>query len=770
MQTLMRPAMSGYLSHHRQQLQTQNHQPVQQQLAFDQDMSAQQPSAPLEPAREGYEWEQETGFCPSSMNPALSLDMLLGMGPSQTAVPIAASPSQGMLEEEQNMYDLARSQQQQHSLSSIPLVSFANEYPAASLDSATAPMDPYKQQEIAMSLSSIPSSPAVSVSMSQHQQLPAVASLPQQYYYELLMAANPNQPLSQLLSSSATAMASQPFTVTSSSIPASPDMPPAYSVLDTSAPVMVSSSSIPDGTSVDSSNGLLGSVAPTYAIESFPVDSSSSTLGSQQQQQQQQEQQQQQQQQQQEQQTLPLTTKDIMDALSGQFPIQPVTPSAEPIAMDSTELSNAEAQQESNVDDEMEPSVLSMVSGSSPVSSVSSTPVATSLQDPTAVPTATQSVDSVECLNSSKSATPDSAISVAMDSSSTEATPVAAMEIASETLPQPQGKQEEQRSEDNDCYMMSPPALCHHEEEKMQLGAILAAMEDKAADNSQEQHAVADMDMDMTSPPPSPTRTVRLSKRNSKGSSSTITRRTSSSRPQTRRSRTKTEPENPVSMEPHATDSVNHADDMEGGSRASRASKRRRGSVDDMATPSATSSACSSPESSPPSPKTPPPLSDNQNAVVHHQVSATGQDDQDHVLHHKHALESSAFDDDAEPPKRCKSQRGSTCTAVETSENDMAGTLTTTAMAVADSENTKKEGSEDAGVLSPSLLTRYATRHSTRILRRTASATAATESTAPVTGPSGRKASSVTSTSCASVSGSEPGLLNNSGSRKATAA
>ncbi|KAF9998447.1 hypothetical protein BGZ65_006067, partial [Modicella reniformis] len=271
MQTLMRPAMAGYLPHHRHQMQNRQQQPVQQQqLAFEQEVSGAQPSPPMEPSRDGYEWEQEAAFCPGPIAPGLSLDMLLGMGPSQTAVPIAAAApsmtpsSPGMPEEEQSMYGLGHPQQQsqqQHPLSSIPLASFTNEYPASPLDPAANTVDPYKQQDFSMSLSSIPPLPSTSP-MPQHHQLPTIPAIPQQSYYELLMAANPNQPLSQLLSTSATAMASQPFTVASSSISASPDLAPAYSVLDASAPAMVSSSSIPDGTA-DSSTGLLTPVAPT---------------------------------------------------------------------------------------------------------------------------------------------------------------------------------------------------------------------------------------------------------------------------------------------------------------------------------------------------------------------------------------------------------------------------------------------------------------------------------------------------------------------------
>ncbi|KAF9364725.1 hypothetical protein BGX34_000619 [Mortierella sp. NVP85] len=762
--------MSGYLTHHRhQQMQTQNH-PVQQ--PFEQDMSAAQPSS-LDPTREGYEWEQETGFCPGPIAPALSLDILLGMGPSQTAVPIATSPSMtpsspGMMEEEQ-MYEQQQQQQQQHTLSPISLVSFSNEYPSAPLDPTVNPMDPYKQQEFAMSLSSIPPSPSVSVSMPQHQQLPTVTSLPQQYYYELLMAANPNQPLSQLLSTSATAMATQPFTVTSSSIP-SPDMTSTYAVLESSTSVMVSSSSIPDGTPVDSStSGLLTPVAPAYTIEGFPVESES----------------QQPQQQQQEQQTIPLTTKEIMDALSGQFPIQPMTPSiAEPIAVDATEPTTVEASQQQQLphegaqvqlgaSDEDEPSVSSMVPGSSTLP-VLPTQIATSLQDPTAVVATIQSADSSEHMASSSVS--ESAISDNATAPTEALLATSGMEIACETpaMPFQQAKEEEQSLEEDDCHMMSPPPLCQHDEDKT-ISAVMAG-EEKATEVSQEQPTM-DMDTDMGSPPPSPTRSVRSSKRNSKGSSSSITRRTSH-RPQTRRSRVKTEPENIISMEPHtAVDSTSPIEESEVGQRPSRVSKRRRASADETATPSATSSTCSSPESSPPSPKTPPPLSENQNAaVVHHhlqQVSLSGQEnDVEHGLHHKHGLETTDCDEQ-EPPKRSRSQRGTSVATTEkhvevTSGNTSVVMIVETAAAIAvDSESTKKEGSEDAGVLSSSLLTRYATRHSTRILRR--STTQAAAATAATTEPSGRKHTSVTSTSCASVSGSEPGLLNNN-SRKATAA
>ncbi|KAF9947654.1 hypothetical protein BGZ65_008649 [Modicella reniformis] len=318
--------------------------------------------------------------------------------------------------------------------------------------------------------------------------------------------------------------------------------------------------------------------------------------------------------------------------------------------------------------------------------------------------------------------------------------------------------------------MMSPPPLCSHDEDKIVTAIAIVSIEGKVADAGQEQQVTVDMDSDMASPPSSPTRSVRLSKRNSKGSSSSIPRRTSSHRPQTRRSRAKTEPERPMSTETHViVDASNHAEDSEGGQRPNRASKRRRASVDDTSTSSA-SSACSSPESSPPSPKTPPPLSDSQSAaMVHHQQNGSG-----HALHHKHGLEAVEFDDE-EPPKRCKSQRESDITAENKDvkvigESDsmvmVVEAHAATTMTMAMTTTAKKEGLEDAGVLSPSLLTRHATRHSTRILRRSTTQTAASATEAASVG---RKQTS-TSSSCASVSGSEPGLLSNNSSRKATAA
>lgn len=277
--------------------------------AFDQDLSspptldASEASPPLDPIR--YEWDQES-LGPNQLASALSLDMLLSMGsPSTIATPSSDSSScpdsSSSLSSDQGMFSL------------VPLVSFANEF-----------LDPSTRQQ---DLSSIPSCMPSTVSSPmappthQHQQQPLAPS-----YYELLMA-NPNEPLSQLMSTSATSIASSSFTATCSSMDhlstfsiSTPTPTPTPSSSPSSPTVTHGSTSIPR-----SDQHMLTSTSSPFQLTAYPIDhpgapSSNPSRPTPQ--------------------TVPLTTKEIMDALSGQLPIQPLTPTEMPFSMVSQPLSS----------------------------------------------------------------------------------------------------------------------------------------------------------------------------------------------------------------------------------------------------------------------------------------------------------------------------------------------------------------------------------------------------------------------------------------------
>ncbi|KAG0066902.1 hypothetical protein BGZ92_005219, partial [Podila epicladia] len=270
--------------------------------AFDQDLSSpptldtSESHPPLDPIR--YEWDQALG--PNQLASALSLDMLLSMGSSSSADPSTDSsscPASSSLASDQGMFSL------------VPLVSFANEF-----------LDPSSRQQ---ELSSIPSSLPSTVSSpmapsSHHQQQPLTPS-----YYELLMA-NPNEPLSQLMSTNATSINSPSFTATCSSM----DHLSTFSIstptptpTSTSTPAASSSSSPTEtnvSTNIPRSDQQLASTSTPFQLTAYPIDhsgapSSDASRSAPQ--------------------TVPLTTKEIMDALSGQLPIQPLTPTEIPFPM-----------------------------------------------------------------------------------------------------------------------------------------------------------------------------------------------------------------------------------------------------------------------------------------------------------------------------------------------------------------------------------------------------------------------------------------------------
>ncbi|KAF9348567.1 hypothetical protein BGX26_013031 [Mortierella sp. AD094] len=664
MQAFMRPVMAGYLHHHhnqfqQQQEQQQQHQQQQQSMMFEQEMSAPQP--------QGYDWGQEASLNSTQMSTALSFDMLLGMGSSQSPVSAAStlsgtSSSSAMDDAEQAMLGFGQPQQH-HPLSSIPLVSFTGDYSAASSGSSDESFQHQGHnlsQELShhttsISLSSIPSSP--STPLSQQQPLAMVAALPHQTYYELLMAANPNEPLSQLLSTSATTMTSPSFSVTSSSATStlSQGPQPSYAVLDTSIPASLTVS-VPS--TEGSSMGVpLLSVGSNFAMPNFPGGSGPTTHSPQQ--------------------TIPLTTKEIMDALSGQFPIQPMAPStselpvtdvvSEPILSDILTVNKSAVPSIASV---LLPtySAASMQYSESigtefPLSEPSEN-TNTNAADPKREPTATY--------REGAAGTGESSINV--------------------STAEPQQKQEE--SWDSDCNMQSPPAAHHHDGDDKDSSVIV----DSTVEN-QEGNQEVNMDVDLVdladisllSPPSSPSKSNSRSPKRTK--SSPTSRR--SSRAQTRRSRAKSEAGSfAVSHDTLGSTPEDAPED------AIRTSKRRRASDDDA------SSSCSSPESSPPSPRTPPAILEShctvhQRSIQNHEVPS------DQMVEQQ---EKKAFELDSKRPKK-------------ESEGDATVSKNSDIAAVVDGESpgsqTADGARENAGVLSPSLLARYPTRHSTRILRRT---------------------------------------------------
>ncbi|KAF9998177.1 hypothetical protein BGZ79_008151 [Entomortierella chlamydospora] len=638
MQTFMRPVMTGYLHHHnqfqqpqeQQQQEQQQQEQQQQSMVFEQEVSAPQP--------QGYNWGQEV----SLNSTALSFDMLLGMGSSQSLVSDVStlpgtSSSSTMDDTEQVILGFGQPQQH-HPLSSIPLVSFTGDYSAVSSGSSD---DSFQHQTTSISLSSIPPSPAP---LSQQQSLAVVAALPHQTYYELLMAANPNEPLSQLLSTSATTMTSPSFSVTSSSTASAlaQGSQPSYGVLDT--PIQASLTLSVSSTEGSSMGVRLSSVGSNFAMPNFPGGSEPTTHSPQQ--------------------TIPLTTKEIMDALSGQFPIQPMTPSA-------SELPVSDVVSEPILSD-------ALAMGKSAVPSIAS------VLSPTYATASMQGSESIR--TDFPLAEPSEDVNANAHDQENEPAAIGEPSINVSTA---ESLQKQDESWDSDSNMQSPPPTHHHEgDDKDSSVTINNTVEHQ--DGNQEVNMDLDLtDISLLSPPSSPSKSNTRSPKRTKSSSTS--RR--SSRTQTRRSRAKHEAESFTVS--HDTRNSTPGDAPED---AIRTPKRRRVSDDDTL-------SCSSPESLPPSPRTPPATLENhctvhQRSIQNHEVSSDQMAEQ----------QGEAFELDS---KRSKEECEGDCTVIE--DPNFA--------AMADSKNpgsqTSSEAQENAGILSPSLLTRYPTRQSTRILRRT---------------------------------------------------
>ncbi|KAF9103420.1 hypothetical protein BGX27_010594 [Mortierella sp. AM989] len=660
MQTFMRPLMTGYLQHHnhfhQQQEQQQQQQQQQQSITFEQEMS--------EPQSQGYDWGQESSLNSTQMNTALSFDMLLSMGSPQSSVSAApslpgASSSPVLAEAQQGLHSFAQPQQLHH-LSSIPLVPFTSEYSVSSSGSSD---DPFRHQSqlshhpTSISLSSIPTSPSTPT-LSQA----VVAALPHQSYYELLMAANPNEPLSQLLSTNATSMTSASFTVTSSATTALSIGPSsAYAVLDASVPASLAVSvNAPEQSSMEvpRTEQLLSSAASSFAISNLPGASGLSTHSPQQ--------------------TIPLTTKEIMDALSGQFPIQPVTPSI-------SEMSTGKSVAEPVLSDQLQVCKSAVPSTTLVLLPIYST---VSMRNSQSIHPSTPLVEAVE--NSNTSVVDSAGESTTLCSGNKLETVKASADLSTA------GSQQTQEEPwDSDCHMLSPPSNHKHDEDDGDTSAVIdSTFESQGIAQEASIVALVDLaDISLLSPPSSPSKSNIRSPKRTK--SSPTNRR--SSRAQTRRSRSKSEAGSFTSS--LGTIASNAEDDQDN---AIRTTKRRRSSDEDV-------SSCSSPESSPPSPRTPPALLDSH-CTIHQQSIREHEASPDQEIEQR---QGKVFELDSKRPK----------TQIE--DNPTMGKNTdcsgNTIVANVDDFNSQipERSQVDAGILSPSLLARYPTRQSTRILRRT---------------------------------------------------
>jgi hypothetical protein len=586
-------------------------------------------------------------------------------------------------------------QQQQHyhslSLSSIPLVSYSEDYSSSSPSAAN----------LASSLVLSTQQPSSSLPNASSQ-------LPQQTYYELLMAANPNEPLSQLLSTSAatmtstcftaTATSSIPTTVASSSSTALPlDHSSTYTSIDSIPPASASSSlsTATDGSMVSAeaptAEQILTSVASAYSsLSAFPLGPSMDAH----------------QKQHQQQQTVPLTTKEIMDALSGQFPIQPVMTStvteAVPLPVASVILSaTTAAAAASTVTTPFNDSdTLEAIDDSTMMAAVSSLDNKDSIsvpQNETAVMAhdlVTTTTDSGTVPEWTSGATATATTTALLSGEPSASIPVVNIGLRQE-LQQQQQQQDE--SWDSDADVLSPPSLVYAHDTDDEGSSPITSLSCITSPPAQVDLEMSEMSL--KSPPLSPSKGPRMLKRSKSlaagglAGQSADNGQSASQRRKSRRinrryqnvsesssfgSRLETleseldEQYEPDSQQQHEQQS--HQVDV-------MPPKRRRPSDDDVS-----ESPCSSPESSPPSPRTPPPSS----ALP--PITATHDNDLAHHHHHHHGgvVVAHSTDHELDPSKRFKAEEIHT---------GVAG--------------------EDAGVLSPLLLSRSPKRQSSRLLRRT---------------------------------------------------
>ncbi|KAF9920120.1 hypothetical protein FBU30_010100 [Linnemannia zychae] len=689
----------GYHQHHQQQLLLQQQQQGQQQLqlqlqeqqVFDREMTShseyeqqqQQQQQPLA-ATPIYEWVQESTS--NQMASALSIDMLLSLGASSTGVGSILSSASSSLTSaslpassvtgpsmlplpDATMSDFYSSlQQHYHSLSSIPLAtSYSEGYPSS------------------LPLANTTSSLVLST---QQPSMPNTSHIPQQSYYELLMAANPNEPLSQLLSTSASSMSSICFTGAAvSSIPAaaassSPLLPmdhsSTYTSIDASLPsppisTEVSGTVVAVGT--PAAEQALTSAASIYSLPIFPLEHSMNES---------------------QQQTVPLTTKEIMDALSGQFPIQPV------ITSTATEMSP--------------PIIPSNLPSATPATmAVTTTTAATSI---TASSDSTNSSDSMD--DYSVATEPVSNKDIAsvplceartvttivepevasdwkvVDIASTAVSLSGDMDVSRNITIEARYQQQQQQDDswDSDVDVLSPPSLVNVHDTDDEGSSPSTSLSSVTSPPAQVDLEMSEMTL--TSPPLLPSRPSKSLKRSKSLAAGELTspdvntdngstRQRRKSRRISRRYQNMSEPisfgarlELTVEADVSKLDLDEHQQyqqDVQEQTQTTIPPKRRRQSDDEVS-----ESPCSSPESSPPSPKTPPPSSVLPLITTH---------DEDIALH-KEIVEGHSTRHELDPSKRFKLKR------VEAGVEK-----------------------EDAGVLTTLLLARTPKRQSSRLLRRT---------------------------------------------------
>ncbi|GJJ72568.1 hypothetical protein EMPS_04926 [Entomortierella parvispora] len=257
-----------------------------------------------------FQWDQDS--MDSSLASSLSLDLLLSMGASQNAADSAAAASVSaaaasmMDTDQQGLFNLGQ-------LGSMSFGSFSEDYPQgvpvvaaadACVSSSCPPPIPSPSALPSLSSPALAGSqcspmievasallPPTAASSSSSLLIPsslplAASSNPQPSYYELLMSAGQTEPLSQLLSTNAASISSPTFLVASKGDEAL--------------------SNTPMADKIDISSGHANDTPSTYNLAAFPLSAGSS------------------------QRTVPLTTREIMDALSGNFPSQATPTSIEP--------------------------------------------------------------------------------------------------------------------------------------------------------------------------------------------------------------------------------------------------------------------------------------------------------------------------------------------------------------------------------------------------------------------------------------------------------
>ncbi|KAF9282073.1 hypothetical protein BGZ68_006222 [Mortierella alpina] len=657
-----------------QSFQLQQQQLQQQPLVFDQDMSSLHSLDSIS----AYDWAQAATLGPNPLSSNLSLDMLLSMGSSNGSSDSSTSSSSTNDVDQPDIFNLGPLPQQQNSLSSIPLVPFSGDY-SATVGSSSP-----------IALSSIPS---LSTSSSQDQPLTTATALPQQTYYELLMAANPNEPLSQLLSTSATTMSPPSYTTASpsQSRPAL-EHPSAYAVLDSPVSSFATASSSSAPTLVSQNIPSADQISTSFPVATIPISSASDA----------------------QQQTVPLTTKEIMDALSGQFPIQPIPSSQLDLAVPVAEPSPMQMSLPVNTERAPYHSTSQVPSSTVALSaSEIASPLSPPLSDTNVAAAVLAAIRAVESFSHGGStsdnptATDDTASNGRLGTVSTVDATAPLLTSAALDLEKVTKKLADMAADGHTSS--TRPLLVSHVTgvDAASDSAIpedhsrVSIVNNSSSESVPEPEEIFDMPTTMPSPMPAPARGSARSRKS--GRTPALQRRSlrASNRPYKARN-----------VHSHSREDYEDVHDED-----EHSSKRARSSDEE-----ASSSSCSSPESSPPSPKTPPPLADNHSTVHEHDahhVPGIKSLDSDHVpdhllSHHDHGDELKSL----KRPSHKACEEGVDAQTPKLKKKKKVVRLRTT-----QSMDGEEPGDEsDAGILSPSLLPRYSssqmtTRRSARISR-----------------------------------------------------